>query len=327
MLSPNQTQSLLVLACVLLTAMTSGVVSAQQDAQFTQFDNDKLTFSPAYAGAKGYPAVSALARRQWVGLEGAPASHALRFHTPIAQTRLGLGLRVHDDVVGPTRSSGAGLGIAYHLPVGTYTSLSLGLDASATHYRVDWTVLRGSDSGSGATAPDGDGTAARLLGNVGAGAMLYSDRFYVGLSAPRLLRNTLTDALEGIGAPGREALHLYAMAGYDARLGVDYRLRPNLLVKYVVNAPLSVDLNALVVWRERLGAGLGFRTGSADYTRAGGESFSVHMRVMPDERLTIGGAYDYTLTRLGDYSSGTFELLAAYTLVMDRNKIQTPRYF
>ena len=291
---------------------------AQQDVQYTQFMYDKLTVNPAYAGAKGFPTAGVIARQQWAGFDGAPASQALRLHSPLGTSKLALGLRAQNDVIGPTRATGAGIAVAYHLPVSDRMFVSLGLDASGMQYRLDWADLRGADPEIDVPT---DGAESRIIGNVGAGGMLYSDRFYLGVSAPRVLRNALSDS-----GGGREATHVYAMAGYDFRLGSDFKLRPAVNFKYVANAPADADVNATLVWRRLLGLGASYRTGGA-FTRSRGESISGNIAVMPNDRLTVGAAYDYTLTEIGDYSSGSYELVLEYTLVTRTHRSHNPRYF
>lgn len=312
-----------------LTALTAVAVLAaapalaQQDVQYTQFMYDKLTFNPAYAGAKGFPAVSAIARQQWAGFEGAPLSQAISAHGPLIRKRVGLGLRLQNDVIGPTRATSLGLAYAYHVPVGRATFVSVGLDASAMQYRIDWRELYGADEEAGG---DRDDAGSRVFGNVGVGALLYADKFYVGLSAPRVLENRLSDLDDGTPTGGKEARHAYLMAGYDLAVGADLSLRPAVNVKYAAGAPLDADLNATLVWRELLGLGVSYRTGGA-LTESRGESLDGLLSVMPNHRLTLGFAYDYPLTEVGDYTSGSFEVMAGYVLAPRTDNVRNPRYF
>ncbi len=50
----------------------------QQDPQFTQFMYNKLGYNPGYAGSGDGTSVTALIRRQWMGLEGAPGAQLRR---------------------------------------------------------------------------------------------------------------------------------------------------------------------------------------------------------------------------------------------------------
>ena len=189
-------------------------------------------------------------------------------------------------------------------------------------YRIDWRELYGADA-----EPAGalDEAGSRVFANVGVGALLYADRFYVGLSAPRVIQNRLS-TLDEVPTDGKEVLHGYLMAGYDLALGADYSLRPAVNVKYAANAPLDADLNATLVWRDLLGLGLSYRTGGA-LTESRGESVDALISVMPNRRLTLGFAYDHTLTEIRDYSAGSFEVMAGYVLAPRLDRTRNPRYF
>ena len=46
-----------------------------------------------------------------------------------------------------------------------------------------------------------------------------------------------------------------------------------------------------------------------------------------DGQLLIGFAYDYTLTKLGDYSHGSYDIILGYDCSFEKKRIITPRYF
>ena len=317
-MSPLRPSSLSALVALAVAAATAPAF-AQQDVQYTQFMYDKLTVNPAYAGARGFPTAGLIARQQWAGFDGAPASQALRFHSPVRDSKFALGLRAQNDVIGPTRATGAGAAVAYHFPIAEEAFVSLGFDASATQYRLDYGGLFGADPEDDLPV---DGAYARVVPNLGTGVLLYADHFYLGVSAPRLLRNALSDT----GGEGRVERHVYAMAGYDFRLGPAFNLRPALNFKYVARAPADADVNATLVWRRLLGLGVSYRTGGA-IARRRGESVSANLAVMPTDRLTVGAAYDHTLTQIGDYSTGSYELVIEYTLTPRTIYVDNPRYF
>ena len=52
---------------------------AQQEAQYTQFMENKMILNPAYAGAREAPSMMLLTRNQWIGFEGAPTSQLVSF--------------------------------------------------------------------------------------------------------------------------------------------------------------------------------------------------------------------------------------------------------
>jgi len=165
-------------------------LDAQQYVQYTQFMFNKIALNPAYAGSKGAPTFSALYRTQWVELDGAPVSQSFSFHTPILGDKIGIGLSVHHDELGPTNSWFYNLQYAYRIPVGK-GHLSLGLQALLRSYRVDWSDLSSINSSDPLFGNTGD---VKFLPNIGLGAYYHTEQFYVGASLPRLLRGDLTFA-------------------------------------------------------------------------------------------------------------------------------------
>ena len=66
-------------------ALLSHKVEAQQDSQYTQYMYNTMMINPAYAGSRGGTSIFGLYRNQWVGLDGAPKTATLSFHTPFEE--------------------------------------------------------------------------------------------------------------------------------------------------------------------------------------------------------------------------------------------------
>lgn len=84
------------------------------------------------------------------------------------------------------------------------------------------------------------------------------------------------------------------------------------------NAPISVDLTAQMVFIEKLWAGVTYRLGNS----VGGM-----MQVQVTDQLKIGYAYDLTTNVLGEYNTGTHEVLLNFDFSFGRGKVRSPRYF
>lgn len=299
---------------------------AQQDIQYTQFMHNKLALNPAVAGSKGASVLNALARQQWFGLEGAPASQAIGFHGPLSRKRVGLGMVLTNDEIGFTRSTMLSGNYAYHIQVGDETFLSAGINASARQYQLNWDEVRATQGGD-PNVPQ-TGQSSQIMANFGTGLFLYNDKFYAGVSAPRLLRNRLGFHNENLGAEAlnREEIHMYGMAGIMLPMGDQLALKPALLVKYVNNAPLDMDLHASLVWNQLLSLGATYRTGGS-LTRSVGESIDVLVGLQLSKQLRLGVSYDYTLTKINNFTPGSGEIFIEYTFLKNNNRLTNPRFF
>ena len=87
----------LALACLLAI---SNSVSAQQDAQYSQYMFNGIYINPAYAGYKEVLNVYSFYRSQWTGITGAPKSMSLAVDAIANSGNVGLALQVSSDKLG-----------------------------------------------------------------------------------------------------------------------------------------------------------------------------------------------------------------------------------
>jgi type IX secretion system PorP/SprF family membrane protein len=97
---------------ILLIALSTFGYS-QQDAQFSNYMYNTLSFNPAYAGSRGTASIYISQRSQWVGLEGAPSTNSLSYHSPLGSSNLGVGLSFLNDAIGAVEENLVSLDISY----------------------------------------------------------------------------------------------------------------------------------------------------------------------------------------------------------------------
>jgi type IX secretion system PorP/SprF family membrane protein len=309
------------LVLLFAVGMTVGL-SAQQGVQYTNFMFNKLGLNPAYAGSHEVPCLSAIHRSQWIGFEGAPTSQSVNFHTPIFGKRVGFGVNLQHDQIGPTDSYWANLSYAYRMPIKKGT-LSLGLQASMRSYQVNLADARAIELNDPAVMT---GDANKILPNFGVGAYYLSDLFYAGVSIPYVVKNDISfyDGLNGNSDFAREEPHVYAMAGMKVPVSKKVALKPALLVKYVADAPIDLDIHASFIFNDMIGVGGTYRLGGFDYS--GGDSFDALVHVNFG-KFKIGTAYDFSLSQVKEYQDGTFEVFIEYCMKKKDDKLTNPRFF
>ena len=297
---------------------------AQQDAQYTQWMFNKLSLNPAYAVHGDDACFSALHRSQWVGLEGAPTSQSFNGRIPFKGRNVGIGLSVNHDVVGPTNSWTVSGIYAYRFNFGNGRNLSLGLQATARSYRVNFTETTTITPGDG-HLPTTDQT--RTIPNFGAGIYYYTPKFFIGLSAPRILESDLSFFDDGLNNSdfSREEVHNYFMTGAVFELNQALKLKPSLLVKYVKDAPIDIDLHTSIIFYDKFWTGATYRIGGFDGSI--GESIDLVFQFQINNQIRIGFAYDHTLTKVKTTNDGTFELVLDYCLKSDNSNLTNPRFF
>jgi type IX secretion system PorP/SprF family membrane protein len=301
------------LVLILLIGAGRSVVQAQQDPLFSQYMFNTLAFNPAYAGSADVFTVMALSRHQWVGFEGAPSTQTFLAHTPLRNQNLALGFTAMTDKVGPARQTGAFVDLAYRIRTGADTRLSFGLKGGVNAFQADLANLATVNPDQANVNVQGE-----LMPNFGFGLYWHAPRYYVGLSAPKLLENELVPASNGVITTSNEVRHFFLMGGYVLDIGRDLKFKPSLMARVVQGAPLSVDLNASFLLRERIWFGAMYRLGNA---------FGVFGQYQVNDQLRIGYAFDLTTTKLGAYNAGTHEVMLSYDLRFIKGRTISPRYF
>ena len=293
--------------------MLTGIVSyAQQDAQYTQYMYNTINVNPAYAGSRNVLSVFGLYRTQWVGLEGAPQTSALSINSPIGDTRLGVGLSVVSDKLGPTNENQISADISYSIPTSEDFKLSFGIKGTANLFNLDKNKLT-------ATNPNDisfQNLSNKFTPNVGAGLYLHSEKTYFGVSVPSFLE-TIRYADNSVSI-NKERLNLYVIGGHVFELSPDIKLKPAFLIKAIKGAPLQADLSANFMFVEKFVLGAAYRWSAAASLMAG---FQVN------ESLYIGYGYDLETTRLRNYNSGSHEIFLRYEFFKYQKRIVSPRFF
>ncbi|WKZ65235.1 MAG: type IX secretion system membrane protein PorP/SprF [Flavobacteriales bacterium] len=288
---------------------------AQQDPQFTQYMFNLLALNPAYAGSSDRVSLKALTRHQWVGFEGAPTTQTLTAHSPVFNESFALGGTIMRDAHGPITQYTFMVDAAYRMFLGE-SKLAFGLKGGLNLFQGRFTELNPLTAGDQVFQQN---VNTKLDPQFGFGIMWYSDRHYLGISTPKLLRTEFfqTDSLAFVSQPGQRP-HYFLSGGYVFDLGLYHKFKPTFLVKAVQGAPVSFDLSANVLFFEKFWLGAMYR-----HTDAVGALAQYHIT----NDLTIGYAYDFPLSPLRNYSGGSHEIMLGLELGKPAKGIRSPRYF
>lgn len=236
---------------LLLAAFVSGICftsSAQVDPLYAQYLNNPMLINPAYAGLNNNFNAAVTYRKQWAGFDGSPTTFNVNGHTSLFDNRMGVGLMFVKDNVGINSNTEVHGTYAYRLDL-DQKYLSFGLQAGFISYRGNYEDLN---------IYDRQDPAFHEVQNVskpsfGAGLILHSDRFFLGLSIPRMLKARVTvDDIES----QLYSQHFYAMGAYVFYISEHIRLKPSVLLKSVKGSPMSADLNFAMTFEEKITAGI-----------------------------------------------------------------------
>lgn len=292
---------------------------AQQDPQYTQYMYNTQVVNPAYAGSRNVLSIGGLYRTQWVGFEGAPKTATFTINSPIgALEKMGLGLSVVTDQLGPATESNVNIDYSYTVQTSEKGGeLNFGLKAGVDLLNVDITKLKISDDQDLAFQENIDN---RLMPQIGAGIYYNTDKFYAGFSVPNFFTTEHYDQSSAINRQNlsAERLHYFLILGYVFNLNDNLKFKPATLFKAVSGAPLAWDISANFLINEKLTLGAAYRWSAAVSALAG---FQV------SRELFIGLAYDYQTTDIERVSDGSYEIMLRFEIFNNFDKFITPRFF
>lgn len=300
----------------ILSLLIPAAIFAQQLPQFTQYMYNTIAINPAYAGSREAFSAVALHRSQWTGLEGGPRTLTMSVHSPLRNDRIGVGLSFIHDQLGFENFSYVYGDFAYRIQTGTDTWLSLGLKAGITQFRLDDALLNDPDVVNDPFFRD---ASNRISPNIGAGVFWRSYRWYIGLSSPRIFNSDYISS--GIGDNefiAAERSSYYFTGGYVFDLSANIQMKPAFLIKGTRGAELSYDTTVNFLFYDKLWLGVNYRVDDS----MGGIA---DVRITP--QLRIGYAYDYPISGIRPYSSGTHEIILLFDFALNPTKYKSPRYF
>lgn len=308
---------------ILFSILVASGLSAQQDAQYTQFMFNKLAFNPAFAGNWDKTSITALQRSQWTGFEGAPNTQSLTINAPVGNT-VGLGLLVSHDNIGATDSWNIGAAYAYKIKTQKGT-LSLGMQATVSRHQVSWSALNPSESNDPLSSLQEN---TKIAPSFGVGVYYQQKRFYVGASIPRINEYRL-NAIGQSETPTSsvQQRHYYLMAGGLLYNADKLKVKLASLAKYTSASPVDIDIHTSLIFYDKFWAGVTLRHGGFQANNNLLESADLVLQYQFSNNMRVGLAYDISLTEISQYNSGTYEIMAFIQPFSDKDAVQNPRFF
>jgi type IX secretion system PorP/SprF family membrane protein len=290
--------------------ITSGV-SAQQDPMASQYHLNPAMINPAYSGLYNSFMINANSRLQWMGLQGNPFSNFVTATTSIIEKRIGGGVMINQDNIGITSTTEMAMMYAYRIEMDNET-LSLGLQGGLVNIKQNLNELNLRYPDDPAFPQE---TQTSMKTNFGAGAALMGERYFVGLSVPRI-RNIKFD--DGITSSLIYRRHYYGSFAFIMDVTSFVKLKPSVLVRYVDGSPISYDLGANILWNHKFWAGV--------YTRNLTTQGALFQLIV-NQTIRMGYAIEIPTSKFTAARFITHELVLGIDLSLFKNQEAFLRYF
>ena len=283
---------------VIVIIASACFVNAQQRTLHSQYIFNDFILNPAIAGTGNYSPAALSLRKQWVGINEAPVTQSLSWHTYCGKN-VGMGGYIFNDVAGPTRRTGINYSFSYHVKIKEHNKLSFGLAGQLFQYLLESDKLITAEPDDQAIYED---NTNQLIPDITFGMYYFSNSYYVGFTAFNLIQTRLDMYDVSVANQNNLLRTYYLTGGYKIDLNDSYMLEPSLHMQFMETSPLQFDITARLVYEKVIWAGFSYRLKDAVVCLVG-TSYRF---------LDFGYSYDITLSDLKDYNSGSHELFIGY---------------
>ena len=274
-----------------------GKLSAQQDPSYIFYRYNMNYVNPAYAGAGETTEFGVNVRSQWAGVSGAPETQSFLASKYLGK-KVGLGVSIVNDKTFIETQTSIGIDFSYRVQWDNYSYIYLGLKASGSSYNAntDGLMTFGLQSDSSLMNLDGG-----ISPNVGVGIYFQNRKLAISFSVPKILKPSRLEEDGGIARLGRNRIHMYLMGSYDVELNEKLTFKPSTMIRYIENAPMSVDFTAALRYKKIFEFGTAYRLN---------EGLAGFILFDFGNSLNVGYAYEAPLSSaLNNSNNGTHEIL------------------
>jgi len=277
-------------------------IFAQQLPQFSLRMFDKMVINPAVAGTESFNQLMLHHRSQWVGFEGAPITDAFSFDGRYFNN-MGFGAYLVNDITGPTHRFAINLAYDYQVKINDEYTLSLGVSGLIMQYGIDGNKISLHQDYDDLIAEDISDMVWKPDFNFG--AYLYSNKFYVGLSALQLFQ-TKMNVYEQLNASIPLSRTYYLISGYKIDLNDDLNIEPSILFNTTFHSPVQIGVNVLATYKEMFYGGLSYRYSDAIIVMLGAKI---------KNKVRVYYSYDFISSKFRTYNrKGSHEIIITFDI-------------
>lgn len=267
---------------------------------------NQMAINPAYAGSNDMICATAISRMNWVGFgEGSPNTTVVNINAAIKPFGLssGIGLNILNDQFGFNNDLGAELSYAVRFSLQGIGTLAIGLKGGFMNNTLDptWNF---PDVSSDNAVPQAKESAVNF--DMGAGVFFSNDDMYFGVSATHLNETSFYKQYTA-----HYNRHFYITGGYMLQMpNPNWQFNPSVIISSDLTTN-QLSLTSHVVYNKKFWGGVSYRVGEAVIGMVGIELFS---------GMRIGYAYDFSITDISSYNSGSHEFMLGYCFTLKKER-------
>lgn len=292
----------------LAALFAAGEAAAQQQPLYAQYQYNGMVINPGYPSMDEFGSATVVMRNQWVGMEGAPKTATFSFYSPIKSTGTSVGFMALKDEITIYSQTGYHLNVSQKVKLDDKLYLAMGLKGGMEQYRENNEHLGTPDD------PVFSNNQSYWKTDVGFGFVLFSDKWFVGFSAPSFHNFDLGGSVNKV----EFKRHMYLHGAYLTTINSFLKFKPGVVLRQVGGAGVQADINAMFILKDVLWAGATWRTE---------KSACATMQVQVSKNFQFGYSYDFaSSTHLKSMQGGSHELMLNYRFSLQKDKKPTPRF-
>lgn len=308
----------------LFLLLTGTKVWGQQDPQLSQYIFNRMYLNPAATATDPDWIEATLTHRsQWLAYRstfdqgGSPHTQLLTLSLPLSKYRLGLGIHLMNDQLGPLRNLDAKLSLAYHINLAPQSTLSFGVRAGFFNQRIAFNTLRFVDPDD---PLDIGKKRSQTQADYALGVYYKNGKYFAGISLKHPQQSKFSYK-ENLTFSTLKP-HGYLLLGKNFHLSPTIDLLSSLLTKTDFNS-YSLEGNLMAEFNKKFLAGVSLRELEAISLMAG-------IYFMKDNRMRLSYAFDYTLQARKAKAATSHEIVLSYRIPSfkfpENPVIRTPRF-
>lgn len=262
-------------------------------------------YNPAYAGFEDRPAFYVYRRQQWTGISGAPVTTGFNFHT-IFNEKINFGINVMNDKRSILSTSTALLTFGYRASFDEFHYLSFGLSGGVGFNNIDFDAIDDLLNPSNGGSPDLaiiDALDHNIFLDGNAGFNYYNKGFNLGLSLPRIFKNTILSTAsfsQGEISPLNDAIF---MSSYKWQISEDkLAFEPHAIYYYRKDMPGQFEAIGLLHFMDAIWIGGSYRQ---DY------GVTAYVGINIKDNFKFGYAYEFFNVEPATFNNNTHDIQLA----------------
>ena len=296
---------------LLLFALSTSTVSAQQLPFYSQYYYNPFLYNPAFTGTTENLNLNGIYRSQWNDIPGAPVTSTFTIDGPIQKNKAGLGLILYNHTTDIIDRLGANLSYSYRVKISESAGdIFFGLSMGLTDNRIDFNKVVANDLDDPMLLNQQYRKSAI---DASSGISYVWNKLMFGFSIPQLLSNELIYQVNDKVTYYNLYRH-YLVTGqytFGFKSSKKIELTPLILLRAAPKVATQFDINTILNINDIVWFSLSYRS---DYAVGIGTKFNIH------KSLNIGYAYDILIGSMSSFGGTSHELMLGYTFGASKEK-------